>query len=48
MTENAAIETKLHYSGYGKAVNMSSTSNKKSYSIKMQAVEAGVSLKYYF
>jgi hypothetical protein len=48
MIENTAIETKLNYSDYGKAINTSSNSNKKLYSIKMQAVEAGVSLKYYF
>lgn len=48
LSENTAVETKLTYSDYGKAYNLNSTNNKLSYSIKMQAVEAGVSLKYYF
>lgn len=48
MTKNTALETKLNYSDYGKAYNLDSTTNYTSYSIKMKAVEAGVSLKYYF
>ncbi len=48
MTKNTALETKLNYSDYGKAINLNSTTGVRSYNIKMQAVEAGVSLKYYF
>jgi opacity protein-like surface antigen len=48
LTKNTAIETKLNYSDYGKVFNLHTTTNKESYSIKMQAIEAGISLKYYF
>ena len=48
LNENLALEAKLNYSDYGKALNKHNTTGLKSYNIKMQAVEAGVSLKYYF
>lgn len=48
ISKNVAIETKLNYSDYGKAMNKNNSTGLISYNVKMQAVEAGVSLKYYF
>lgn len=48
ITDNLSIETKLNYSDYGKAYVYDASTGYSSYNIKMQAVEAGVSLKYYF
>ena len=47
VSQNVAIETKLNYSDYGKAINKNNSTGLISYNVKMQAVEAGVLLKYY-
>jgi len=48
LNEHASLEAKLNYSDYGKAWNKFNGNGLESYNIKMQAVEAGISLKYYF
>ena len=48
VSDKASLETRLNYSDYGMARVYDASTGYASYAIKMQAVEAGISLKYYF